>query len=307
MVGYSTINSWPHLLPPLSDPHVLQIAKAKGRTASQVDRRYLRVPTSTYKPKDPIVTGPGNSKGCNTNYILERFATLWLCNVKPRPCLILAGSASLGAATWCYRHPQGPTWLSYESNVDTHCYAPMRVACKWATMDHAWQCYICIHLDFRPLPWNASVRTHSCWTLSNLVLEFAKAMLGNKQGRFLCWTRSQVVLCTPHTFYANAFANWFCAYSNVYRFWCQTSMTTESFEAVRCSDVGTGWTRHAQRDDTRQDAAALEGGHLSFGDLRSLHRAEDFLGGTMRYLIPNDYSTIIPKPPWRCCTVWLHI
>ena len=111
MVGYSTINSWPHLLPPLSDPHVLQIAKAKGRTASQVDRRYLRVPTSTYKRKDPTVTGPGNSKGCNTklNYILERFATLWLCNVKPRPCLILAGSASLGAATWCYRHPQGPT------------------------------------------------------------------------------------------------------------------------------------------------------------------------------------------------------
>ena len=74
-------------------------------------------------------------------------------------------------------------------------------------------------------------------------------------------------------------------------------MTTESFEAVRCSDVGAGWTRHAQRDDTRQDAAALEGGQLSFGDLRSLHRAEDFLGGTMRYLIPNDYSTIIPKPP----------
>jgi len=36
MVGYSTINSWPHLLQPLSDPHVLQIAKAKGRTASQV-------------------------------------------------------------------------------------------------------------------------------------------------------------------------------------------------------------------------------------------------------------------------------
>lgn len=74
-------------------------------------------------------------------------------------------------------------------------------------------------------------------------------------------------------------------------------MTTESFEAFRCSDVGAGWTRHAQRDDTRQDAAALEGGQPSFGDLRIVHRAEDFLGGTMRYLIPNDYSTIIPKPP----------
>lgn len=40
MVGYSTINSWPHLLQPLSDPHVLQIAKAKGRTASQVLHRW---------------------------------------------------------------------------------------------------------------------------------------------------------------------------------------------------------------------------------------------------------------------------
>ncbi|CAK8988304.1 unnamed protein product [Durusdinium trenchii] len=40
MVGYSTINSWPHLLPPLSDPHVLQIVKAKGRSASQVLHRW---------------------------------------------------------------------------------------------------------------------------------------------------------------------------------------------------------------------------------------------------------------------------
>eukprot|EP00931_Biecheleriopsis_adriatica_P046793 TRINITY_DN26915_c0_g1_i1.p1 TRINITY_DN26915_c0_g1~~TRINITY_DN26915_c0_g1_i1.p1 ORF type:complete len:1034 (-),score=207.37 TRINITY_DN26915_c0_g1_i1:27-2711(-) len=40
MVGYSTINSWPHLLPPLQDPHVLAIAKAHGRTASQVLHRW---------------------------------------------------------------------------------------------------------------------------------------------------------------------------------------------------------------------------------------------------------------------------
>ncbi|CAE7206378.1 unnamed protein product [Symbiodinium natans] len=40
MVGYSTINSWPHLLPPLQDPHVLAIARAKGRTASQVLHRW---------------------------------------------------------------------------------------------------------------------------------------------------------------------------------------------------------------------------------------------------------------------------
>jgi len=40
MVGYSGINSWPHMLPPLQDPHVLAIAKAKGRTASQVLHRW---------------------------------------------------------------------------------------------------------------------------------------------------------------------------------------------------------------------------------------------------------------------------
>lgn len=40
MVGYSTINSWPHLLPPLQDPHVLAIARARGRTASQVLHRW---------------------------------------------------------------------------------------------------------------------------------------------------------------------------------------------------------------------------------------------------------------------------
>eukprot|EP00438_Fugacium_kawagutii_P013843 Skav219984 [mRNA] locus=scaffold137:139177:152491:- [translate_table: standard] len=40
MVGYSIINSWPHLLEPLADPHVLQIAKAKGRSPSQVLHRW---------------------------------------------------------------------------------------------------------------------------------------------------------------------------------------------------------------------------------------------------------------------------
>jgi len=34
------INAWPHLLPPLEDPHVLAIARARGRTASQVLHRW---------------------------------------------------------------------------------------------------------------------------------------------------------------------------------------------------------------------------------------------------------------------------
>ncbi|CAJ1427449.1 unnamed protein product, partial [Effrenium voratum] len=40
MVGYSTINSWPHLLPPLEDPHVLQVASDVQRTPSQVLHRW---------------------------------------------------------------------------------------------------------------------------------------------------------------------------------------------------------------------------------------------------------------------------
>lgn len=40
VVGYSAINSWPHLLPPLEDPHVLSIARAHGKTASQVIHRW---------------------------------------------------------------------------------------------------------------------------------------------------------------------------------------------------------------------------------------------------------------------------
>merc|ERR1719215_911180 len=34
MVGYSGINAWPHLLPPLEDPHVLSIAQVHGKTPS---------------------------------------------------------------------------------------------------------------------------------------------------------------------------------------------------------------------------------------------------------------------------------
>merc|ERR1712107_460437 len=41
MVGYSSINSWPHLLPPLQDPHVLAIARTHGRTSSQVLHRWV--------------------------------------------------------------------------------------------------------------------------------------------------------------------------------------------------------------------------------------------------------------------------
>lgn len=40
VVGYSVINSWPHLLPPLLDPHVLQIARSHGKSASQVLHRW---------------------------------------------------------------------------------------------------------------------------------------------------------------------------------------------------------------------------------------------------------------------------
>jgi len=40
VVGYSVINSWPHLMPPLQDPHVLAIAQARGRTSSQVLHRW---------------------------------------------------------------------------------------------------------------------------------------------------------------------------------------------------------------------------------------------------------------------------
>eukprot|EP00928_Gymnodinium_smaydae_P062398 TRINITY_DN46275_c0_g1_i1.p1 TRINITY_DN46275_c0_g1~~TRINITY_DN46275_c0_g1_i1.p1 ORF type:complete len:900 (-),score=220.08 TRINITY_DN46275_c0_g1_i1:126-2825(-) len=41
VVGYSVINSWPHLLPPLEDPHVLAVAKRRGRTPSQVLHRWV--------------------------------------------------------------------------------------------------------------------------------------------------------------------------------------------------------------------------------------------------------------------------
>mmetsp|Transcript_9010 Transcript_9010/g.28065 ORF Transcript_9010/g.28065 Transcript_9010/m.28065 type:complete len:992 (+) Transcript_9010:105-3080(+) len=40
VVGYSVANSWPQLLPPREDPHVLAIARARGRTASQVLHRW---------------------------------------------------------------------------------------------------------------------------------------------------------------------------------------------------------------------------------------------------------------------------
>jgi len=40
MMGYSVINPWPFALPPLSDPHVLSIARRAGRTPSQVLHRW---------------------------------------------------------------------------------------------------------------------------------------------------------------------------------------------------------------------------------------------------------------------------
>merc|ERR1719215_92871 len=39
-MGYSVQTEWPHILPPLQDPHVLTIAAQVGRTASQVLHRW---------------------------------------------------------------------------------------------------------------------------------------------------------------------------------------------------------------------------------------------------------------------------
>lgn len=39
-MGYSVINSWPHLLAPTEDPHVLQIAEQVGATGAQVLHRW---------------------------------------------------------------------------------------------------------------------------------------------------------------------------------------------------------------------------------------------------------------------------
>lgn len=40
VVGYSAINAWPHMLLPREDPHVQAVARAKGRTTSQVLHRW---------------------------------------------------------------------------------------------------------------------------------------------------------------------------------------------------------------------------------------------------------------------------
>lgn len=41
VVGYSVTNSWPHMMPPLEDPHILAVARAHGRTASQILHRWV--------------------------------------------------------------------------------------------------------------------------------------------------------------------------------------------------------------------------------------------------------------------------
>ena len=38
MMGYSVINPWPSILPPLQDPHVLAIAERRQVSPSQVGR-----------------------------------------------------------------------------------------------------------------------------------------------------------------------------------------------------------------------------------------------------------------------------
>jgi len=40
VMGYSVINPWPFLLPPMQDPHVLAVAARYGKTAAQVLHRW---------------------------------------------------------------------------------------------------------------------------------------------------------------------------------------------------------------------------------------------------------------------------
>merc|ERR1712203_227318 len=40
VMGYSVQTEWPHVMPPLQDPHVVSIATQLGRTPSQVLHRW---------------------------------------------------------------------------------------------------------------------------------------------------------------------------------------------------------------------------------------------------------------------------
>merc|ERR1711879_1095029 len=40
MMGYSVINPWPFVLPPMQDPHVVAIAQRLGKTPAQVLHRW---------------------------------------------------------------------------------------------------------------------------------------------------------------------------------------------------------------------------------------------------------------------------
>ena len=42
-MGYSVINPWPGIIPPLQDPHVMAMAARKHRTPSQARGGYLDV------------------------------------------------------------------------------------------------------------------------------------------------------------------------------------------------------------------------------------------------------------------------
>ena len=106
MVGYSTINSWPHLLPPLSDPHVLQIVKAKGRSASQAVSDVSNRACYTLRSSQllPVSIPHFLHKTELSTYVTWEFSS----SPMHQPLVpLFGGLASLGVATRRRGHSQG--------------------------------------------------------------------------------------------------------------------------------------------------------------------------------------------------------
>ncbi|CAK0866992.1 unnamed protein product [Prorocentrum cordatum] len=97
MVGYSVINSWPQLLPPTRDPHVLAVAAAHGRTPAQVLHRWALQSGVAVIPR-------ASSK----EHVLENAAPLDF-ELSPAELAALDGLATLAEST----HDQlRPAWAS---------------------------------------------------------------------------------------------------------------------------------------------------------------------------------------------------